>query len=159
MVQPAVQLRDVIDSDLPILFEYEQDPEANYMAGFTPENPNDREAFMAHWAKIRSNPALILQTILFDNQVVGYLASFEQLGNPSVAYWIGKPYWGKGIATAALTEFLKQLPTRPLYARVVKDNIGSRRVLEKCGFVITGEDRGFANARQAEVEEYILTLT
>jgi RimJ/RimL family protein N-acetyltransferase len=48
--------------------------------------------------------------------------------------------------------------TRPIYARVAKDNIGSLRVLHKCGFTITGEDTGFANARSQDVEAYLLTL-
>jgi RimJ/RimL family protein N-acetyltransferase len=63
------------------------------------------------------------------------------------------------IATKALSEFLRLLKTRPLYARVAKDNIASIRVLEKCGFTISGEDKGFSNARGEEVEEYILELT
>lgn len=47
---------------------------------------------------------------------------------------------------------------RPLYARVVKDNLASQRVLQKCGFTICGENKGFANARGKEVEEFIMRL-
>ena len=71
-------------------------------------------------------------------------------------YWLGREFWGKGIATWALTEFLVFEQCRPIYARVAKDNLASLRVLQKCGFVITGEDKGFANARGQETEEYIL---
>jgi RimJ/RimL family protein N-acetyltransferase len=46
----------------------------------------------------------------------------------------------------------------PIYARVVKDNIASLRVLEKCGFDICGESKGFADARGQEFEEFILRL-
>ncbi|MGC5327931.1 GNAT family N-acetyltransferase [Brevibacillus sp. SYSU BS000544] len=46
----------------------------------------------------------------------------------------------------------------PLYARAVKDNMASIRVLQKCGFKITGTNKGFANARGEEVEEVILRL-
>ena len=111
-----------------------------------------------HWDKILNSDAIIKQTILYDDQVAGHIVQFEQFGEPEISYWIGKSFWGKGIATSALNSFLKQVTLRPLYARVVKDNIGSIRVLEKCGFVIIGEDKGFANARQAEVEEFILKL-
>jgi RimJ/RimL family protein N-acetyltransferase len=90
--------------------------------------------------------------------VAGHIAHFEQFGEPEVGYWIGKEYWGKGIATQALSEFLKVIKTRPLYARAVKDNMASIRVLEKCGFKIFSEDNGFANARGEVVEEYILKL-
>jgi RimJ/RimL family protein N-acetyltransferase len=47
---------------------------------------------------------------------------------------------------------------RPIYARVAKDNLGSRRVLEKCGFTVINESTGFANARGQEIEELLLEL-
>lgn len=79
--------------------------------------------------------------------MVGHISCFEQFGELEVSYWIGKEYWGKGIATKALREFLRHITIRPLYARAAKDNTGSLKVLEKCGFMITGEDNGFSNAR------------
>lgn len=153
-----VTLREVKAADLPIFFEQEGDPDAIYMAAFTPENPADRTAFDAHWAKILANTSTINRTIVYDGQVAGNIAHFVMFDEPSVSYWLGKAYWGKGIATQALKLFLEIVTTRPLYARAVKDNIGSIRVLQKCGFVITGEDKGYAHGRGAEVEEYILTL-
>lgn len=84
--------------------------------------------------------------------------SFEYLGDLLVGYWIGKVFWGKGIATAALTEFLRRQTARPLNARAAKDNLASLRVLQKCGFVVTGADKSFAHARNAEIEELLLTL-
>ena len=151
-------LRDVREDDLPIFFEQQLDPEANYMAAFTAENPADRDAFTSHWNKILGDDATTNKTILFAGQVVGHIASFERLGKPEVSYWIGKEYWGKGIATKALSVFLSQVKERPVYARVAKDNTASIRVLEKCGFKISGEDKGFSNARVKEVEEFILEL-
>jgi RimJ/RimL family protein N-acetyltransferase len=153
-----IQLREVIDDDLPIFFEQQLDPAANYMAAFTAKDPTDREAFMAHWARILGDEANINRTILYNGQVAGHVASFEQFGEREVTYWIGKAYWGRGIATDALAELLEEVKIRPVYARAVKDNIASLRVLEKCGFAIVGEDKGFANARGEEVEEYILLL-
>lgn len=150
-------LRAVQPSDLPIFFEHQLDPEANQMAAFTAKDPTDREAFMAHWTKILASEA-VNRTILFDGEVVGNVACFEFLGQPTVAYWLGKQFWGRGIATRALGVFLAEIETRPLYARVAKDNLASCRVLTKCGFTIIGEDRGFANARGREIEEFILRL-
>ena len=93
------------------------------------------------------------------NHVVGHVGSYEQFGKREVTYWIGTAYWGQGIATRALTAYLKQtLTTRPIYARVAKDNVGSRRVLEKCGFTVVGESKGYANARGKEIEELLLEL-
>lgn len=149
-----VLLRDVTEDDLPIFFEQQLDPDAIEMAAFP---SRDRDTFMVHWAKIMANESVILKTILFDGQVAGNIVSFVQSGEREVGYWIGKEYWGKGIATRALAAFLDYVKTRPLYAHVAKHNIGSRRVLEKCGFAVEGEDK-FSNARGEEMEEFSLKL-
>lgn len=117
----------------------------------------ERDAFMAHWAKIRATPLeTITRTILFQDQVAGHLGSWVQAGQREVAYWLGREFWGRGIATAALSLFLAELKIRPLHAHVIKHNVGSIRVLQKCGFVITGSEK-FPDAT-AEIEELVLTL-
>ncbi|GCE07164.1 GNAT family N-acetyltransferase [Dictyobacter aurantiacus] len=156
-----LRLREVVEDDLPIFFEYQLDEEANYMAAFTSKDPSDREAFMRHWHRILGDEDTINRTILVDGQVAGSVALYrdEEMDGPEVTYWIGRLYWGRGVATGALALFLSQVvKTRPLYARAAKDNIGSLRVLEKCGFQRVGEGKGFANARGAETEEYVLKL-
>ncbi|HLZ58320.1 MAG TPA: GNAT family N-acetyltransferase [Ktedonosporobacter sp.] len=154
-----VFLRDVTKSDLPIFFDQQLDPEANRMAAFTAKDPTDRDAFMAHWARNLGDATSTIQTILFNGQVAGSVSSYiDEDGQPEVTYWIGKPYWGKGVASRALSTFLDHQKVRPLYARAAKDNIGSLRVLEKCGFTRIGEGKGFSNARGEEVEEFILKL-
>lgn len=131
-------LRDVTESDLPIFYEQQLDPAATQMAAFP---SRDRDTFMAHWTnKVLKNDANIVKTILFENQVAGNIVSWEQDGQREVGYWLGREFWGKGIATQALAEFLGIVKTRPLAAHVVKHNIGSLRVLQKCGFVVSGED-------------------
>lgn len=155
----SLSLREVQVEDLSLLFEYESDPDATYMAGFTVKDPGDREAYMARWDKILSNGSITVRSILSDEQVVGSVLSYEQAGRVEVSYWIGKQFWGKGIATWALTEFLQSvMTTRPIHARAAKDNIGSCRILEKCGFEIIGEAKGFANARGQEIEEFVFEL-
>jgi RimJ/RimL family protein N-acetyltransferase len=151
-----VLLRDVTEGDLPIFFEHQMDPDANQMAAFP---PRDRDAFMTHWTKkILGDDTVTKKTILFDGQVAGNIVSFEHCGETQVGYWIGKQYWGKGIATRALSEFLDRVKARPLHAHVAKHNLGSLRVLEKCGFRICGEDKAPSNAGGEPVEEFILTL-
>jgi len=157
-VTGEIQLRDVLASDLGIFFEQQLDSEANWMAAFTRKDPADKESFMAHWKRILDDDSIFIKTILFGGEVAGSVLSFVQFGEREVSYWIGKEYWGKGIATLALSEFLSIIEERPLHARAAKDNIGSLCVLEKCGFKIVGEDKGFANARGEETEEYILKL-
>ena len=156
-----VRLRAVEDDDLPIFFEQQRDPDAVYMAAFTHKDPADRNAFNARWARIRSDPRITTRTILVGGRVVGNVATFvdDEFGKQEVTYWIGKEFWGQGIATTALSRLLAEVTKRPIYGRAAKDNLGSIRVLEKCGFRITGQDRGFANARGKEIEEVILELT
>ena len=158
-VTGEVLLRDVEEADLPIFFDQQLDPDANRMAAFTARNPADRAAFMAHWARIMGDETITKRTIVVDGQVAGNVASFEQLGEREVGYWIGKRFWGKGVATRALSAFLREVRVRPLFARVARDNIASLRVLQKCGFTICGEDKGFSQARGEEVEELILKLS
>ena len=107
-----------------------------------------------------SDSTITIQTILFDGRVAGHLASYtdQEFAKPEVTYWIGKEFWGRGIATEALRRFLEEVRTRPIYARVAKDNLASLRVLQKCNFMHAGEGKGFANARGRETEEYIMKL-
>ena len=151
--EDVLALRDVTHADLPLFFVYQQDAEANHMAAFTAKDPADWNAFLAHWTWILDDDATINQTILYNRKVIGHIASFEQMGQREVTYWLDRAYWGRGLA-----KFLRQFPLRPLFARAVKDHEDSLRVLAKCGFVIVGEDRGFANARGQEVEEFVLEL-
>jgi RimJ/RimL family protein N-acetyltransferase len=134
---PTILLRNVIANDLPIFFEQQLDPVATQMAAFP---ARDRDAFMAHWAKVMADDNNILQTILYGDQVAGNIVSWEHDGEREVGYWLGREFWGKGIATRALSLFLEQVATRPLYAHVVKHNLASIRLLEKCGFTLTDED-------------------
>ena len=150
----SIFLRSVTDSDLPIIFEQQADPESSAMAAFP---SRDRQVFDAHWAKIMADETVILRTIVFNGQVAGHLVSFLLEGKREVGYWLGREFWDRGIATEALRQFLGVVMTRPLYAHVAKHNIGSRRVLEKCGFTVTGEDR-FLNRVNEEVEEFVLRL-
>jgi len=157
-----VLLRDVRESDLLIFFEYQQDPAANYMAAFTIRDPTDKGAFAAHWKRILSEDTVLVKTIVFERNVVGNVAKFidKEFGKPEVTYWIGKEYWGMGLATKALSKFLADvIVARPIYGRAAKDNVASIRVMEKCGFRITGSGKGFANARGKEIEEVILELS
>ena len=154
----TVVLRDVADTDLPLFFAHQQDLAAVHMAAFTAKDPADWQAFTAHWARILSDEAIDVRTILVGGDVAGHVSKYETLGEPEVTYWIGREFWGQGIATQALSQFLQVLETRPLYARVVQDNAASRRILEKCGFIVYGSDRGYANGRGTEVDELLLRL-
>ncbi len=150
---PVINARNIGFGEM--RFEQQLDPAATQMAAFP---ARDREAFMAHWAKILRDETVIVKAILFEGQVAGNVVCFEQSGQTLIGYWLGKEYWGKGIATHALSEFLNHVKTRPLYAYVAKHNLASRRVLEKCGFMLIGEDKAATDTPGEEVEEFLLKL-
>jgi RimJ/RimL family protein N-acetyltransferase len=150
-----VILRDVSATDLPVFYEQQLDPDAIQMSGFPARR---RDTFMAHWTEIMADKTISLKTILYHGEIAGNIVCFIQLGEREVGYWLGKEYWGKGIATRALEDFLKEIKARPLYAHVAKHNIGSRRVLEKCGFTVSREDLFFSEIFGKNIDEYILML-
>ena len=151
-----VRLRPVEPADLDAIFEFEKDPVAVQMAAFTPKDPSDRAAFDAHWKRMLTDESMLVRTVTADGRVAGMIASFVLEGQREVTYWIDRALWGRGVASAALADFLSAETTRPLFARAAKDNAGSIRVLEKCGFVLAGEGKWFANARGAEIDEVLL---
>jgi len=154
-----IALRHVRDGDLPVFHAQMSDPEGVRMAAFTSEDPSDRARFDAHWARVRHDPTVVARTVVGGSgEILGNTAVFGPPGEREVTYWIAREYWGRGVATAALRELLRLVPERPLGARAAADNAGSVRVLEKCGFVVTGHERGFANARGEEIDELVLTL-
>jgi len=147
----VVRIREVRPSDLAVFFEQQRDPDAVRMAAFF---SRDKDAFDAHWAKILADPAVLIRTIEHEGNVAGNVGSWDFEGQRYVGYWLGQPFWGKGIATKALMEFLK-MDWRPLLARVAKTNIASRRVLEKCGFVVVGEERSPVKPGGEEIDDWI----
>jgi RimJ/RimL family protein N-acetyltransferase len=128
----AKVLREVRTDDLDAFFEHQREPEANEMAIFP---ARDRETFDAHWRRMLADDSLIKKTIVHEGEVAGNIGSWQQEGKRLVGYWIGREFWGKGLATRALTEFVEEVPQRPLHAWVAATNVGSIRVLEKSGFV------------------------
>jgi RimJ/RimL family protein N-acetyltransferase len=154
----GVSLRELEDSDLPIFWKQLTDPELQQMAAVTRKYHYDRGHFDRHWTKVRSDPSVILRTVLADGAVAGHAAVFGPPPEREVTYVIGRAHWGQGIGTAALTELIKLEPVRPLHADAAADNAGSIRVLKKCGFIITGRSRCFARARDEDIDLVHLIL-
>jgi len=148
-------LREIFDSDLPVFYEQQRDPAAADLAGFS---PRELEPFMAHWAKIRRDESNQLRTIVCAGQVAGNIVSFVMAGEREVGYWLGREFWGRGIATRALELFVAEVKIRPLSGYALKDNLASQRVLQKCGFQPNGSVTEFSAARNAEVEFLIFKL-
>jgi [ribosomal protein S5]-alanine N-acetyltransferase len=159
MTNDDITLIETEKADLNLFFQFQLDEEATRLAAFTAKDSNDKTAYIEKYTKFLSDPTITMRTIKANGEIVGSIAKFVMHGDAGITYWIDKRFWGQGIATIALKHFLKIEQTRPIYGRVAFDNYGSQKVLEKCGFMKTGIDKGFANARQTEVEEYIYELS
>jgi len=151
-MEARVSLRPVATGDLPILFVHQLDPEATRLAAFP---SREREAFFAHWTNnVLGNPANTCRTILAGNHVAGHIGAWTDATAKDrfLGYWLGREFWGRGIASAALAQFLGVETTRPLKAHVVSHNHGSIRVLEKAGFARAGTE-GFTQPSDDRLEE------
>ena len=130
----AVQLREVRDDDLEHFFAHQADAEASRVASF---EARAREPFFNHWKRILRDPSVLVRTIVLESgHIAGNVVCFGPAEKRLVGYWVGREFWGRGIATAGLTAFLPVLPERVVYARVARTNPRSIRVLEKAGFVL-----------------------
>lgn len=154
----TVSLRPSIESDLEVFFINQADEEANQMAAFTSENPLDKEAYFTKWKRLMNDDSIHMQTIILDEMVVGCVVKFVIEGDAEITYATAKEYWNQGITTQAVKQFLQLEKARPLHGRVAYDNIGSQRILEKAGFEKDRKEKGYANARGKEIEEFVYIL-
>jgi ribosomal-protein-alanine N-acetyltransferase len=159
MTKNNITLIETKKDDLNAFFQFQLDEEANYLAAFTAKDPTDKTAYIEKYAKHLADPTINMRTIKVNDVIAGSIAKFVMNNEAGITYWIDRKFWGQGIATTALNNFLQTELTRPIYGHVAFDNYGSQKVLEKCGFVKIGKDKGFANARQVEIEEYIYKLS
>ncbi len=159
MINDNIILTKTEEDDLNTLFHFQIDKEGIYLAAFTPNDPNDKNAYIEKYSKFLTDPTINMLTIKLNDEIVGSISKFIMEGENEITYWIDRKFWGQGIATTALKDFLIIEQSRPIFGRVAFDNYGSQKVLEKCGFVKIGTDKGFATARQTEIEEYIFKLS
>lgn len=159
-MKTRIQLRDVEADDLPLFFEHQRDPIAVAMVAF---NSRDRDAFDQHWAKLLADDSCLKKTIVVvsgvsaENQVAGNIGSWTAEGKREVGYWIDRAFWGRGVATEALSAFLCLEQVRPLHAGVAKHNFASIRVLQRCGFKLSHSVEEPSN--DADASHVLLTLT
>lgn len=154
----GVIVREMVEQDLDVLFDIQDDAVAQRMAAFTSPDDNTRDGYLARGRKNIAKDEIIKKVIEVDGEIVGSVASFVVEGDTEVTYWIRRDRWGRGIATAALAELLREVTTRPLFARVAADNAGSARVLRRNGFTQVGRETSYAEARGTEIVEHIYRL-
>lgn len=127
-----ILLRPVLATDLPILFQQQLEPAAVAMSAYPAK---DRGEFMRHWEGILKNKNVTARTIVYKEKVAGHIICWKEgKYEQRIGYWIGKEFWRRGIASAAVAEMLVLVNIRPLFAEVANHNTASKRVLEKNGF-------------------------
>lgn len=134
-----IALRPVTPDDLPPLYAHQADPVAAAAAVWT---PRDEPSFYAHWQRIMADPDVVLRAVLAGGALAGSVVSWTHDGRRDVGYWIGREFWGRGVATEALRAFLAVDPHRPLYADPFESNAASVAVLRKCGFTEVARESG-----------------
>jgi RimJ/RimL family protein N-acetyltransferase len=150
----TVRLRPVVDADLEAFYEQQADPKSVALAAVPARS---RDEHFPHWETVLANEDTLVRTIDVDGEPAGHIVSFlrDGEGEREVGYWLGQSFWGRGVASEALVQFLELEPRRPLIAHVATHNPASRRVLEKCGFTV---EREVANPRGDGVDEVHLRL-
>lgn len=153
-------LRPWQDEDAPLLYRYASDPDVGPRAGWAPHQSVEESLHIIQtvfrnpttWAIIRKEDDLLVGAIGYGPSCDCHLPARE--GEPTVGYWIAKPFWNQGLCTEALQLLIAHLrqqnesnennevsaPTIPsLISGHFIDNPASGRVMEKCGFLPTGD--------------------
>ena len=151
----SLRLRPTATADLPVLFEFQTDPESNVMAG---TKPRAREEYFASGERYLTDPGIISRVIELDSVIVGSIGRFQADGHDCIGYWIARAHWGKGVASRALKMFLEEERLRPLHATAARANAPSHRILQKCGFRCVGFRVGEETDRfiACEIADFVL---
>jgi len=128
--------RDIYDRTLRIPHPYTEE-DADTWLGIVARSTK-REGQPIQWA-IRDSADELIGGCGFDGLRIGKTHRAE------IAYWLAKPYWGRGIMTATVQRVCEYGVTEfglvKIIAHVFDFNIASARVLEKCGFELEGRLR------------------
>ncbi len=152
-------LRPWRDSDAETLFKWASDPDVGPRAGWAPHQSVEEslEIIRTVFNDALHTWAIVLKESDEAIGAMGYGPSCEcdlpaREGEPLIGYWVAKPYWNQGICTEALRLMLDHIrqttDIKSLISGHFVDNPASGRVMEKCGFVPTGETCIDANQYQ-----------
>ena len=142
-----LRLRPWCESDAPVLYRWASDPEVGPRAGWPPhQSVAESLEIIRTVFNNDTNWAIEVKEGLVG--AIGYgpscdcaLPAWE--GEPITGYWIARPFWNQGICTEALQLMIDHVRRTTDIASLISghfvDNPASGRVMEKCGFVPTGE--------------------
>ena len=142
-------LRPWLESDAEALYKYASDPDVGPRAGWPPHNSVEESRGIIRTVFSNATTwAIVWKETGEPIGAIGYGPSCDcnlpaREGEPITGYWIAKPYWNQGICTEALTMMIDHIRKTTNLTSLISghfiDNPASGRVMEKCGFVTTGE--------------------
>ena len=150
METDRILLRPWRESDAEALFKYASDPDVGPRAGWPPHQSVEESLEIIR--TVFNTPTMWAVELKETGEAigcVGYLpasASNLQISEDQceVGYWIGKPYWGRGICTEALRLVIDYCFNVKhftiLWGDFFPSNPASGRVMTKCGFIDTGRE-------------------
>ncbi|MGJ3352486.1 GNAT family N-acetyltransferase [Providencia sp. Je.9.19] len=137
-------LRPWQETDAEYLYLYAKDPQIGPIAGWPPHQSVKQSAEIIRTIFMRDEVYAV--TLKEDNLAIGLIGlSMSQDSNfpigandAEVSYWIGVPYWGKGLIPEAICEIIrhgfKNLKLDNLWCGYFQENQQSKIAQEKCGF-------------------------
>ena len=149
MKTERITLRPWLETDAKALYKYASDPEVGPQAGWAPHLSEEESLGIIRtvfrnpttWAIVWNETGEAIGAIGYGPSCDCSLPALD--GEPTVGYWVGKPYWGIAICTEALrlmiTHIRNTTNIKSLISGHFIDNRASGRVMEKCGFMPTGE--------------------
>lgn len=150
METSRIILRPWQDSDAAVLYKWASDPDVGPRAGWPPHKSVEEslDVIRTVFRDATKTWAIELKETGEAIGAMGYGPSCNcnlpaREGEPLAGYWVAKPYWNKGICTEALGLMIEHIrkttDIKSLISGHFVDNPSSGRVMEKCGFVPTGE--------------------
>lgn len=168
---PRLRLRPYVPADAPALFELARDPRVGPAAGWAPHRGVDesREIIRTVLAAPETYALVLREPVA--GRPAGSLAGAISLMGPGASdlageaelelgYWIGRPFWGHGLATEAAALLVgrarRVLGARCVWCASYAGNWGSRRVQDKVGFVCRRVDRAVEVPRLGERRDLVV---
>lgn len=137
-------LRRWEDADAESLYEYAKDPDVGPIAGWPAHRSVDESREIIK--NVFSDPEVYAVCLKDDNKAIGAIAlklngatdMTDKDDECELGYWIGKPFWGRGLIPEAAEEMIRHgfedLGMKKIWCGCYDGNVRSERVQEKCGF-------------------------
>ena len=137
-------MRPWLDSDAEELYKYAKDPDVGYPAGWPAhKSPEDSRRIIKEILSASETYAIVLKETGLPIGSIGLMPGgvtdlTDEKDEYELGYWIGKPYWGRGLTPEAAREMIRHafedLKCKKVWCGYYDGNVKSKRVQEKCGF-------------------------